>query len=75
MRRSSSLGRRERVVAAIANGLSCRQAAVRSGGNAAGAVRWQELASKHRKPVPQPHGGDRRPAFDDDRDACRFDWR
>ena len=51
---------RDRVVAAIAGGLSRRQAAVRFGVSAASAIRWQQLAAQHGTPKPQQQGGDRR---------------
>ena len=43
MARALSVDLRDRVVAAIAGGLSRRQAAVRFGVSAASAVRWQQL--------------------------------
>ncbi|WP_242153870.1 IS630 family transposase [Sphingomonas sp. BAUL-RG-20F-R05-02] len=60
MARALSVDLRDRVVAAIACGLSRRQAAVRFGVSAASAVRWQKLASQHGTPAPQPQGDDRR---------------
>jgi transposase len=62
MARALSVDLRDRVVAAIAGGLSRRQAAVRFGVSAAGAMRWQQLAAKHGTPAPQRQGGDRRSA-------------
>ena len=60
MARALSVDLRDRVVAAIAGGLSRRQAAVRFGVSAASAIRWQQLAVQHGTPKPQPQGGDRR---------------
>lgn len=60
MARTLSADLRDRVVAAIASGLSRRQAAVRLGVSAASAVRWQQLANQHGTPAPQQQGGDRR---------------
>jgi transposase len=60
MARALSVDLRNRVVAAIAGGLSRRQAAVRFGVSAASAVRWQQLAVQHGTPRPQQQGGDRR---------------
>jgi transposase len=60
MARGLSVDFRDRVVAAIAGGLSRRQAAVRFGVSAASAVRWQRLANRHGTPTPQQQGGDRR---------------
>ncbi|PTQ58158.1 transposase [Sphingomonas sp. PP-CE-3G-477] len=60
MARALSVDPRDRVVAAIASGLSRRQAAVRFGVSAASAVRWQQLANQHGTPAPQQQGGDRR---------------
>lgn len=53
---------RERVVGAIAGGLSCRQAAVRFGVSAASAIRWRQLALRHGTPAAKRQGGDRRSA-------------
>ena len=60
MARALSVDLRDRVVAAIAGGLSRRQAAVRFGVSAVSAVRWQQLANQHGTPAPQKQGGDRR---------------
>ncbi|MDD1453157.1 IS630 family transposase [Sphingomonas sp. H160509] len=60
MARALSVDLRDRVVAAIAGGLSRRQAAVRFGVSAASAIRWQQLATQHGTPAPQQQGGDRR---------------
>ena len=60
MARALSVDLRDRVVAAIAGGLSRRQAAVRFGVSAASAVRWQQLANQHGTSAPQQQGGDRR---------------
>jgi transposase len=62
MARALSVDLRDRVVAAIAGGLSRRQAAVRFGVSAASAIRWQQLAAQHGTPKPQQQGGDRRSA-------------
>lgn len=53
---------RERVVAAIDGGMSCRQAALRFGVSAASAIRWRQLVLRHGTPAPKPQGGDRRTA-------------
>jgi len=53
---------RDRVVAAVAAGLSCRQAALRFGVSAASAIRWRQLALRHGTPAPKAQGGDRRSA-------------
>ena len=60
MARALSVDLRDRVVAAIASGLSRRQAAVRFGVSAASAVRWQQLANQHGTPARQQQGDDRR---------------
>jgi transposase len=60
MARALSVDLRDRVVAAIAGGLSRRQAAVRFDVSAASAIRWQQLAAQHGTPKPQRQGGDRR---------------
>jgi transposase len=53
---------RERVVAAVEGGLSCRQAAVRFGVSAASAIRWRQLGLEHGTPAAKAQGGDRRSA-------------
>ncbi len=60
MARALSVDLRGRVVAAIAGGLSRRQAAARFGVSAASAIRWHQLAAEHGTPAPQRQGGDRR---------------
>ena len=60
MARALSVDFRDRVVEAIAGGLSRRQAAVRFGVSAASAIRWQQLAAQHGTPKPRQQGGDRR---------------
>ena len=44
MTRALSVDLRERVVAAVAEGVSCRQAAARFGVSASSAIRWNALA-------------------------------
>lgn len=51
---------RERVVAAIDDGMSCRAAAARFGVSAASAIRWRQLVVQHGTPAAKPQGGDRR---------------
>ena len=53
---------RERVVAAIDSGMSCRAAATRFGVSAASAIRWRQLVVQHGTPAAKPQGGDRRAA-------------
>jgi transposase len=53
---------RDRVVAAVEGGMSCRQAAVRFGVSAASAIRWRRLALAHGTPAAKAQGGDRRSA-------------
>ncbi len=60
MVRALSADLRDRVVAAIASGLSRRQAADRFGVSAASAIRWQQLVTQQGTPKPQQQGGDRR---------------
>ncbi len=50
---------RSRVLAAVDEGLSCRQAAVRFGVSASSAIRWQELRRAGGDARPKPQGGDR----------------
>jgi transposase len=54
-----SLDLRKRVVAAVAGGMSRRQAAERFGISAASAVRWCALVRETGEPRPKKQGGDR----------------
>lgn len=60
MSKALSLDLRERVIAAIDGGLSCRAAAARFGVSAASAIRWRQLTRKQGDARPGPLGGDRR---------------
>ncbi len=60
MGRALSMDLRERVVAAIESGLSCRAAATRFGVSAASAIRWRQLTVQTGKAVPRRPGGDSR---------------
>ena len=60
MARSLSLDLRERVVRAVDEGASRREAASRFGVSAASAVRWCALARERGSSAPRPQGGDRR---------------
>ncbi len=51
---------RERVVAAVDGGMSCRAAAAWFGVSAASAIRWRQLVLQHGTPAAKPQGGDRR---------------
>jgi len=62
MPRLLSLDLRQRVVAAVDGGMSCRAAAARFGVSPASAVRWRQLALQHGTPSAKPQGGDRRSA-------------
>ena len=53
---------RERAVAAIDGGMSCRAAAARFGVSAASAIRRRQLVVRHGTPAAKPQGGDRRAA-------------
>ena len=53
---------RERVLAAVEGGMSCRRAAERFGVSAASAIRWRQLVLQHGTPAAKPQGGDRRSA-------------
>jgi transposase len=57
-----SVDLRERVVAAVTAGASCRAAAARFGVSASSAIRWAALARKAGSVAPGPLGGDRRSA-------------
>jgi transposase len=60
MARALSVDLRRRVVGAIRQGASCRQAAARFGVSASSAIRWAALARSGGDPSPQRQGGDRR---------------
>ena len=60
MGRALSVDLRERVIAAIDGGLSCRAAAVRFGVSAASAIRWRQLMLRTGKVSPRRPGGDSR---------------
>lgn len=59
MARTLSQDLRDRVVAEIDGGLSCRAAADRFGVSASSAIRWRQLALAHGQAIAKPHGGDR----------------
>jgi transposase len=69
MGRALSRDLRDRVVAAVDGGLSCRAAAERFGVSAASAIRWRQLAVQHGTPAAKPQGGDRRSAKIEDHAA------
>jgi transposase len=60
MSKALSVDLRERVVAAIAAGASCRAAAARFGVSAASAIRWRALERATGSVAPKALGGDRR---------------
>ena len=62
MAKAPSIDLRERVVAAVAAGASCRAAAVRFGVSASSAIRWCAQAREAGPVAPAPLGGDRRSA-------------
>ena len=59
MAKALSLDLRERVVAAVAGGMSRRRAATRFGVSAASAVRWKALEARQGDARSKPAGGDR----------------
>ena len=61
MPRALSLDLHERVIAAIAAGASCRQAAERFGVGKTSAIRWHARFRDAGEIVPKPAGGDRSP--------------
>jgi transposase-like protein len=60
MSKSLSVDLRRRVVDAIENGLSCRQAAERFGVSASSAIRWFGRLKEQGSIVPEKQGGDRK---------------
>ena len=59
MARTLSQDLRDRVVAAIDGGMSCRAAAAHFGVSTSSAIRWRRLALQNGKAVAKPRGGDR----------------
>lgn len=57
--RTLSLDLRDRVVAAVSNGMSRRQVAERVGVSPASAIRWCSLSAATGSPAAKPRGGDR----------------
>ena len=62
MARTLSQDLRDRVIAAIDDGLSCRSAAARFGISPSSAIRWRQVARQHGQAVAKPRGGDRHSA-------------
>jgi transposase len=62
MSKALSVDLRERVVAAVAAGASCREAAARFGVSPSSVVRWRALVRQVGSVAPGPLGGDRRSA-------------
>ncbi|QYE33282.1 IS630 family transposase (plasmid) [Polymorphobacter sp. PAMC 29334] len=60
MTKALSVDLRERVVAVIDGGVSCRQAAARFGVSVSSAIRWHALARRTGNATPKRQGGDRR---------------
>ena len=60
MSKALSVDLRSRVLAAISDGMSGRQAAQRFGGSAASASRWRNLERAKGNAQPKKQGGDRR---------------
>jgi transposase len=60
MSKALSVDLRDRVIAAIEDGMSCRQAAARFGVSAASAIRWRSRVRRRGDVRPGPLGGDRR---------------
>ena len=60
MSKALSMDLRERVLAAVADGMSGRQAAIRFGVSAASVSRWRALERGNGHARPGPLGGDRR---------------
>jgi transposase len=62
MTKALSVDLRRRVIGAIEEGASCRQAAARFGVSASSAIRWHALAKLVGNASPKQQGGDRRSA-------------
>jgi transposase len=63
MSKSLSIDLRERVIAAIEGGLSCRAAAERFGVSASSAIRWRQRQRKSGDFAPRQQGGDRKSQY------------
>ncbi len=61
MTRALSVDLRQRAIAAVEEGASCRQAATRFGASASSAIRWRSLSRLVGEARPKQQGGDRRP--------------
>ena len=59
MARTLSQDLRDRVVAAIDGGMSCRAAAAHFDVSISSAIRWRRLALQHGRAFAKPRGGDR----------------
>ena len=59
MSKALSVDLRARAVAAIEDGMSCRQAAIRFGVSAASAIRWRSLDDHHLCGCVAPFGDNR----------------
>lgn len=68
MARPLSTDLRDRVVAAMRDGLSCREAATLFSVSVASAVRWSQLARMTGSTAPRPRGPRRRPVLLDERE-------
>lgn len=60
MSKALSVDLRDRVIAAVDGGMSCRQAAARFGVSASSAIRWRARVRTQGDVRPGPLGGDRR---------------
>ena len=60
MSKALSVDLRDRVIAAVEGGMSCRQAAARFGVSASSAIRWRSRLRIQGDVRPGPQGGDRR---------------
>ena len=60
MSKALSVDLRDRVIAAVEGGMSCRQAAARFGISASSAIRWRSRLRTQGDVRPGPLGGDRR---------------
>ena len=59
MARTLSQDLRDRVVAAVDGGMSCRAAAAHFDVSISSAIRWKRLSLQHGRAVAKPRGGDR----------------
>jgi transposase len=75
MARAYSMDLRERVVAAVGDGQSCRQVSTLFRVSVASVLKWAQLARSTGSAAAKPMGGRRGCKLDGERDCCWGGWR